>query len=376
MIHRLTCAILSILLAASLGGCSGCSAEDGPSFDSSAETDAPPDGIDAIDTATDTNHETPDLNDDLVCAESDFEIRRETVRIMLLLDQSSSMIGAPWTEVTDALEAMLADPMLFSLHFGLDAFPDGYPGFWTDCGALCVRCMADSCGYEAPPQVPVGPHSTTAPLIIGHMNNPDYPQFCTSTPLVNQMEYYDTGAGPTESPDVYMDDGQNYLLVVSDGYDENCFSGDPVSALTTHTRSIRDTHGIRSFAIGYHDITSEMEAQLNAIASNGGTSYTSYIPATDGPALEAALTEIMGTVITCVYVLEDPGPIADHTNVNFYDGPDIIYMDPDCTETSGDGWHWLVEYTTVEFCGPTCEAIKSGEISSLRATWGCPTEII
>jgi hypothetical protein len=173
------------------------------------------------------------------------------------------------------------------MHFGLDAFPDGYPGFWTDCGTLCL-----------------------------------------------------------------------------------------VGSLASHTTSIRETHGIKSFAIGFGGTGGTMASELNAIASNGGTSFTTYLEADDGAALAAALESIASTVITCVYELDDPGPMADPTNVNFYIDGEVVPMNPGCTEDSEYGWDWVVEYSEVRFCGETCDDIKSGSFESITAKWGCPTILI
>jgi hypothetical protein len=322
----------------------------------------------------------PDTSMDMVCDEQDFDLHHEIVRIMILLDQSSSMEGSPWRGATDALEELLGNPAFADMYFGLDAFPDGYPGGWTDCnsGMLpCMSCRDDECGTLFPPQVPVNINYLSAPDIIAHMNDPAYPQFCTFTPLVNQLAYYDTGPGATEAPEIYADDSDNYLVVVSDGEDTGCFDGDPVSALRTHTASILSTHDIKSIAIGFGSTSGEMAAELNAIAGAGGTAYTTFLEAEDGAALAAALESIASSVITCRYVLDAVEPTADPEQVNFYLDGEVVRMDPACTETTGEGWHWAdAEHTTVEFCGPHCTAIRGGTIGTITATFGCPTILI
>ena len=287
------------------------------------------------------------------------------------------MTGSPWRQATASLEQLLLNPAFEDMHFGLDAFPDGYPGSWSDCGVLCLRCQEDECGTLFPPQVPVQPQYISAEHIIAHMQNDAYPQFCTFTPLVDAMEYYDTGPGPTDAPDMYSDDGDNYLVVISDGEDEGCFSGDPASALASHTSNILDNHNIRSFAIGFGSTSGPLAAQLNAIASNGGTEMDTFLHAEDGDSLADALESIASTVITCEYVLAPVDPIADPDEVNFYIDGEVVPMDEDCTEDSGSGWHWVDdEHTIVEFCGDYCTSIKEGEVESIKATFGCPTIFI
>ena len=370
-----TWTVLAVLVAAT-----ACSAGDDDNHgvpdgsdtshgDGAADADAPRDDI-----------VIPDTGDDNVCDEQDFAFHHEIVRIMILLDQSNSMRGANWTAVTTALEGLLSDPAVDDMYFGLDAFPDGSPGHWEGCPALCatVACMNDSCGYQDPPQVPIDIGSVSREQIVAHMGDPFYPHFCANTPLVNQVDYYDTGAGPTDVPLLYSDEGDNYILVVSDGEDANCFEGDPVSALATHAESLRTTHDIRSFAIGITGVTTgALAEQLNAIAAHGGTAFTTFLPANDAAALTDALATIASSVITCEYVLDDPGPMADPGLVNFYLDGDPVPRDPDCTEDVGAGWDWVdAEHTTVRFCGDYCTRIRSGTIGEISAMFGCTTIII
>jgi hypothetical protein len=319
----------------------------------------------------------PDYGYDTVCDEQIFDMHHEIVRLMLLLDQSSSMTGSSWSAATSALETLLTNPAFEDMYFGLDAFPDGYPGDWADCGPLCGRCNEDKCGTLFPPQVAVAINDVSSPAIIAHMNDSRYPQFCTFTPLANQLAYYATGPGPTEAPEIYATDGDNYLLVVSDGEDEGCFSGDPVSSLAASTRTILETHRIKSFAIGFGSTSGTLASELNAIASNGGTTFTTFLHAEDGPGLAAALESIASSVITCDYVLDAVEPTADPEVVNFYVDGTVVPMDASCTETSGNGWHWLDDaHTTVEFCGDYCTQIRGGTVGTITATFGCPTILL
>jgi hypothetical protein len=120
-----------------------------------------------------------------------------------------------------------------------------------------------------------------------------------------------------------------------------------------------------------------MASELNAIASNGGTSFTSFLVAEDGASLEAALDEIASDVLTCRYVLDAVAPSADPELVNFYIDEVIVPYDEGCSETTGSGWHWYDdEHTTVEFCGDYCADIKDGLTDDISATFGCDSFII
>jgi hypothetical protein len=371
--------LIAVLLAA--GACGqpdddgngGRDARDGAGDDGTAGADA--------DADADAPAEVRDFGeavDGPVCDEQDFEFHHEIVRIMILLDQSSSMIGSSWTAVTTALETLLDDSAFIDMYFGLDAFPDGYPGGWADCGALCLRCMNDSCGILFPPQVPVDICYRSRDAIIDHMNDPAFPPVCSNTPLVNQLEYYDTGDGPTTAPEMYDAEGSNYLLVVSDGEDANCYTGDAVAALAAHAESLRTTRDIRSFAIGITGTTTgTMADQLNAIASHGGTAFTTFLRADDEAGIADAFRSIASSVITCTYVLDAPEPTADPELVNFYLDGTVVPQDPGCTEDSGAGWDWTdAGHTTIHFCGDYCTQVRSGSIGTITATFGCSTILI
>jgi hypothetical protein len=191
------------------------------------------------------------------------------------------------------------------------------------------------------------------------------------------MEYYATGQGPVGAPALYIAEGDSYLVVISDGQDEGCFDGDPESALADLAQQLVDERDIRSFAIGFGDTTGAMADQLDAIAAHGGTSFDTFLHAEDGAALGAALEDIAGVVNTCRYVIDDVDPSANPELVNFYVEGEVVPMDPDCTETTGTGWHWYDDaHETVEFCGDLCADIKSGSVESISATFGCATFII
>ena len=157
---------LSILLVVTLSGC-GCNEDDSPFWDGITDTQVDPSTDMLTDHPVDTVYETPpvpDVTTDDICDEQDFDIHHEIVRLMLLLDQSSSMNGSPWNEATAALTALLENPAFHDMYFGLDAFPDGYPGAWSACADAtwanpfpCMRCTEDSCGTAFEPQVPLLP---------------------------------------------------------------------------------------------------------------------------------------------------------------------------------------------------------------------------
>jgi hypothetical protein len=332
--------------------------------------DPPYDVLDSTDTTADTVVDSGDpATEDPVCTETELAVHLDTVRLMLLLDQSSSMAGSSWTFTTAAVRAVVSDPAYSDVYFGLDAHPDGYPGSWTACGSLCFGCMDDRCGTLFPPQVALARASTSSAGIVAHMADPDYPQFCTLSPLVSQMGYYATGPGSSVVPELYTGDGASYLVVFSDGPNSTDCGGDPaVTTLTTYPSTKTYVIGIMPETTGDHP------AQLNAIASNGGTGMSSYFTTRTELEVTNALTTILESVIECVYVVDVPSSITDPSLVNFYFDDVLVPYDSGCTETSGDGWTWVAGgHSRVQFCGSRCTAIRHGSVDSVTSTQGCPS---
>ena len=337
-----------------------------------AEEDIALDEEDAPDPGGDASEDTVDD----VCVGEPLAINPRRVRFMLLLDQSFSMFGEPWEQARNALESLVTNIFFRSFHYGLDAFPDGYPGDWADCDLLCMApaCDDDRCGTLFPPQVPVNRSFVSGPAILEHMYNARYPQLCTSTPLVSQLAYYDTGPGPTDAPEMYEAQDSNFLVVISDGEDDGCFEGDAVEALAQHTQNILETHGIRTFAVGFGTTTGVMADQLNAIASNGGTDFDTFLDAEDEEGLTEALDSIASSATSCRIRFDSPGMISDPGMVNIYFDGVAVPHDPDCEDGSGDGWNWSGDdYRRVELCGDYCDSIMADEVESITSDYGCPT---
>jgi hypothetical protein len=233
---------------------------------------------------------------------------------------------------------------------------------------------------DDPIQVDCGDATETEISTYINSNTPDG----ASTPLHCGMSaFLDTDYAP-----IFNDPAANrYLVVVSDGADlcgEGCCTAlNPIAhpectataeEFQTLTQSLVEM-GTRVVVIGFG---SGVDAdQLNAIAANGGmpSPYDQYIIATDDTTLEAALTEIAADVITCVYNIGSPDASADPDQVNFYFDDLVVAYDEGCAV--GTGWTWANdEHTQVEFCPASCEELQGGLVSTISATWGCPTVVV
>ncbi|NMC70899.1 MAG: hypothetical protein GYA57_12665 [Myxococcales bacterium] len=340
----------------------------------------------------------PDLSTDITCDEQDFPIAMEPVRVMILLDQSSSMSStlpwatSHWEEATAGLNHLLSDPVSRNFIYGLDAFPDGDLAYFERCYDECcadpvciatqmMRCMAlgascdRGCAVDLPPIVALAPAAESGPAISAYMASEFLPGTFTSTPLLRQMPWY-RDQGPTVVPEFFDDEGASYIVVVSDGADTCDDTGDPpdpgpvIAGLAAATRALYETHGIRSFAIGFGDTSGSMADELNAIAANGGSPFTSFFPVDDPTALVEAFDRISSEIVSCVYDIEEPDATADPDAVNFYFDGEVVGFDDPCE----NGWHWTDDtHRQVEFCGTACDELKSGEVETIGARFGCAT---
>ncbi len=220
-----------------------------------------------------------------------------------------------------------------------------------------------------------------AGVIVSNLNS-SHPR--GSTPLYDGMAKFTE----TDYASAFADMGFNsYLIVVSDGGDscgKNNNVLDPVEPadMAEITTVLLTDNQIKSIAIGFGDQVSP--EQLDAIAANGGTDYTEYIVVDDQATLEAAMEEIVGNLVSCVYELEITEPDVDPTKVNYYfvtldtngnEVEEVIPFDEDCT--AGKGWRWIdFDNFVVEFCEEACAKLQTGDVKKILAEFGCETIII
>jgi hypothetical protein len=337
---KIFAAFLSMIAIAALG----CGVDDNRYGTGDTDTDTDTDADTDVDTDGDSDSDT-DGDTDTVCDEQDIVISQDEARVLLLMDHSSSMAGENWDVARAAVYEILDTYADSTLQFGLDTLPD-------PSGASCAvsEPIAVDCGPDTAIEI-----SDT----LGGMGT------FYSTPLNAALNsYLDTDYAPGCS-----DPGYNrYIVLIADGED-SC--GGSLSGIVTATTALVDM-GIKVIVIGFNvNMSSE---QLNAIASNGGTTFTTYLNANDLSSLVAALNTIGTSIISCVFTIDAPDASANPDLVNFYFDGTALYMDDDCS--SGSGWRWANdEHTQVEFCPDSCQQIKDGDVAVITATFGCNTII-
>jgi hypothetical protein len=342
--------MLSILMAIALFGCGvepDQDDDDNPGTDTDTDTDGDSDTDADSDADTDSDSDGdsgPDTDD--ICDEQNIEITKDPAQVLILQDHSSSMAGGNWDIARNAIYSLLTTFEDTSLEFGLDTFPDP---------------TVSGCYVDAPVVIDCGPDTETAiadalegmttvsmtPLYdaLNNFTDPDYAPGCTATPY------------------------NKYILLIADG--EDSCSSPSVSDFVSLTSLLVELD-IKVIVVGFNVVY--VAETLNAIAANGGTTFTTYLNASDEPTLTAALATIGTSIIDCVFTIDEPDASANPDLVNFYFDGELLYMDEDCS--SGSGWRWVNdEHTQVEFCADSCQEIKDDLVDTITATFGCETII-
>ena len=138
----------------------------------------------------------------------------------------------------------------------------------------------------------------------------------------------------------------------------------------TKAKDLLDLSGVKTFAIGFGSGTSP--DQLNAIVANGGTGMPTYIQADNQAELQAALDTFTSSIASCTYNVSVPAT-ATSDEVNFYFDGAVVVLDQGCV--LGSGWSWTdpATKTEVEFCPQACDRLP--DVTSVTATFGCPSVV-
>jgi hypothetical protein len=337
--------------------------------DADGDSDADADGDSDADGDGDTDSADTDSGSSSVCDEQDFPIEVAPVRLMIFEDMSYSMadpdVADPtnWSQAKPALTTMLDNWTGEQIEFGFDIFPDDSAG------------PLQGCHVEAPVVFDCAPGNEA--VIIDYLD--DNTPGGAATPMHCGMANF---LDPAYAPSFTDPQADSYLLVVSDGVD-NCGEGCCAQIFNPECHASEDEFadlteqlvdaGMGVFVIGFGDGVDE--GQLNAIASHGGTSFTSFFDANDEASLQDALETIAASVVSCVYNIDEPDASADPDNVNFYFDGEVVPYDEDCEE--GIGWTWVdEEHTQVEFCEEACLQLQNDEVETISAKFGCPTVVV
>ncbi len=358
------CCIFCTIAALNFAGCAGGGGKkgdaDGGLGDGGSDGDADTDSDGDSDSDSDGDADTSTEDD--ICGEQDLDLQLAGVNVMLVVDHSGSMLSDNrWTAAKDAIKLLVEDPAHEDTWFGLHPFPG--PLFSPDPPFLGI------CEPYDEPQVKMGPDQ--GQKVVNWManiaNNPLLGGL--ATPMLKAIQYY-LGAFTTPLHDP---EKSNYLVLLSDGADTCSWAwddwGNP-NILAGMTDDLKDISNIKTIAVGLGSDVSE--AELDAIAKNGGSTFDTHIAAANGTELEDAFEEIAQSIRPCRYLIDAPQTSWDSSKVNFYFDGAVVDRD----RKHLDGWDWTKsDLLEVEFYGPKCQEIQEGSIGKIEAKFGCPTQI-
>ncbi len=280
------------------------------------------------------------------CDGEQFNAAQKPADVLFVGDRSGSMyFSGPgqiqtnpnrWNEAKDAIATMLQTQG--DVNFGLMLYPDlaGNQPNVANCSV-------------AQPVVGIG--GTSADIISALDNNT--PLENANTPMVQILQQI-------ENTNYFTDPNREHVVVfMTDGQHStsNC-GGNPTTDIPASVAAMKAA-GITTYAIGYAggDVTT-----LNAIASNGGTG--SYIPASDGPALELALADIAGTVGNCRYAYD----------VSTSAGTIVLVNGELVEENNPDGYTVSPEGDAITFTGASCNTLQN-TVANVQIVTQCQVSI-
>ncbi|MBI1948443.1 MAG: VWA domain-containing protein [Deltaproteobacteria bacterium] len=281
------------------------------------------------------------------CQGEAFAAENVPANLMITIDRSGSMNddlgpdGSKWDVARDAVDTVVTTYQ-GQIRFGLNP----YPGTNQSCseGQDCGT------GYVA---IDVGPGNEGA--ISTFLDGADTCRFGTPTAenlqiLVGHASLQDAARG-------------NYVLLITDGQ-STC--GDPIPVVA---QLFAQTPSVATFVIGFGDGVDPDE--LTAMANAGGRPRAggqAYYQADDAASLQAALADILGSVLSCDYVVAGAGDDPDALTIYFNGQP--VPRDP----SGQTGWDYFPQGERLRFAGNACIALQSGVVTDLTIVFGCPIE--
>jgi hypothetical protein len=115
------------------------------------------------------------------------------------------------------------------------------------------------------------------------------------------------------------------------------------------------------------EVYEDLLAQMAITAGTAQFAKPFYYAVGDLDNLNAVLSQIAASAISCIFEVEDSPPVPDQTNV-YLDG---VVLPADLQ----DGWRWMdPDLTRIELLGEACDKLKTGKVKSVQIVSGCPTE--
>jgi len=350
---RIDLALTSIALTSLVATGCACDATGGP--DSGTAVDSGPSG------ARDAGLGLLDAPG--ICAAQRVQARRVTPNVILVVDQSGSMVeGFGDSNRWDALrDSLLAEPdglvatLQPAVRFGLALF-SSEAGDSGPAAGMCplltwVDPALDNLDAISAVYAPADPLDETP----------------TGESIDAVLERLTMTPDPSADPTIF--------ILATDGEPDTCAEPNPQNGQEESVAAVERAYlaGIRSFVISVgNDVgMAHLQDVANAgIGRRAGDPDAPFWVAGDDEGLRTALSDIVGGELSCVITLE--GRIEDLTQACtgtvMLDGNPLACDDP-------DGWR-AVDGTHIELTGAACERLLSNPRATLEASFPCGVILI
>lgn len=336
------------------------------------------------------------------CAATVNKAEKVPLGMYLMIDRSSSMQGANWSAVTNALKAFIDQPSTAGIGIGLKYFPIDtgvmcFPSFCmtdADCGpVVCGPCASPQPGFPkicggagggtcnaadyAKPSVLIANLPGIAPIIKSSLDNTS-PSGGTPTSAALDGAITYTKQWMTQNPSavgvtVFASDGE------PSGCDENLQNIYAIAAA-----GLSGTPSVKTFVIG----VGTQLTNLNGIASAGGTGQA-YLVDTNAGAQDQflqAMNAIRGAALSCAYLIPPPpaNEMIDYgtINVQYTAEGGMAELIPQVSSLAGcpaDGKAWYYDNKMppqqILLCPSTCNKIAADTKGQVDVLVGCETVI-
>jgi hypothetical protein len=321
------------------------------------------------------------------CASMPHKAQAAPLDMYIMLDQSGSMEGTKWTQVTTGLKQFVQQPNLdgFSVgiqYFGTSAQSTSCPTSCTqssDCGTgnfcfsnvcICTGSLGgDSCSAAdyAHPEVEIAPLPGAAGALVASINAHSPTAGTPTAPALQGAIDHASAWGAAHPGDVTV------VVLATDGEPEECDPQDLPSIDNIAAAGVAGNPKILTFVIGVGSSLSN----LNGIAAAGGTT-SAFIVDTSGNIGQQfldALNMIRGSVLGCRYTIPLPtsgNPDFAHVVVTYTPSgggatQTIPHVNDMSSCTGGQGWYYddNAAPTQILLCQTTCGTVsadKAGEV--------------
>lgn len=337
-------------------------------FEGSGEVGAPSTETEATtteETETETETETESTEEGTPCFESEYSFVPPHPNVVLMLDNSASMIATydhdgdastPTVSRWAALHAAVSNILAAydeRIDFGAKVFPIGI-----------------GCSLNEQVDVPCEPLNAAPILnqIPEAMATNSSGLTPSGTAFVQTLSYLETLPAELPRAIIFMADGSTSVGC------EEPNTGEEIVPILEAAFNQGNAPSIRTFVVGINADTELTVEQLESFGRAGGAppGEPAFFDAQDQAGLEAAMDEILSEVVSCKVPLESEPPIPELVRVRIED-QDFAWLDPtstgfDCMTQAGFRYTGPLE---LELCGQACERFQAMQVPAAQIEYFC-----